>query len=53
MKCIKMKSGVIVRVPDDHAAQLVRENQGSYTTKSEYKRYRNGQLPPPEAGKRV
>lgn len=38
MKCVRLKDGgLIVRVPNDEAREIVRENRGRYTPKKDWK----------------
>lgn len=45
MKCVKLVNGNIVRVSNGDAAELVKKRKGEYTSKSEYKRFREGRIP--------
>ena len=41
MKCIKLSKGIIDRVSDEKAEQLVKSGKGVYVSKSEWKEFMN------------
>ena len=41
MKCLKSKSGVVIRVSDEEAEHLVRKGDYQYCPKSVWKKYKN------------